>query len=319
MSHHNRNDDANTLVHDFALVEQLLKTLTLQRINDTTFIGESFDYVGSRIFGGQVLAQALMAASHTLPHANPCHSLHGYFLRGGDVRYPVNYQVEILRDGRSLSARQITAIQYIPSSPNQAAKQMKKQIIFMMMASFSPMEGGLEYQSSMPNYPMPDELMDEQNYKKSILNSIPDAIKTRFMRQRHILIKPVKPHHPLHPKPTKPTQAIWLCVPNFNTQDIAFLQALLTFSSDFYLIGTSLLPHALSYGSAGLQLASIDHSMHFHRPFDIKQWLLYDMKSDTSSHDKGLNYGQFWQNGQLIASVQQEGLMRLHPLDMSAH
>ncbi len=309
--------DSNEQAGELELAEQLLKTLTLQRVDDTTFIGESFDYVGSRIFGGQVLGQALMAAAHTLPDAKPCHSLHGYFLRGGDIRYPVTYKVRILRDGRSLSARHITAVQYIPSTPNQSEGQMNEQVIFMMMASFSPMDGGLDYQAVMPSYPLPDSLVDEQAYKQSILDTVPAAIRTRFMRRRHILIKPVTPHNPLRPSLSEPKQAVWLCVPEFPNNSTALSQALLAFSSDFYLVSTGLLPHALSYGSAGLQLASIDHSMHFHRPFDITQWLLYDMKSDTTSHDKRLNHGQFWQNGQLIATTQQEGLMRLHPLELS--
>ncbi|WP_432481137.1 acyl-CoA thioesterase [Moraxella sp. ZY200743] len=271
-------------------------------------IGPSFDYVGPRIFGGQVLAQALMAAAMTLEHDKPCHSLHGYFLRGGDIRYDVHYQVRRLRDGRSLSAREVIAVQYTPND----AGELTEQVIFSMIASFSPMEGGLEYQKTMPSYPDPQTLLNEQELKSSYVDSIPDALKTRFMRKRHVEIKPIEARDPITPKPMRPRQANWLRISELGEHPVAVHQALLAFASDFYLVGTGLMSHGLSYLSRGLQVASIDHSMHFHRPFDINEWLLYDMWSDTTSHAKGLNHGQFWQAGKLVATTQQEGLMRLH-------
>ena len=285
------------------LVTQLLETLTLVPYQDSVFIGQSHDYVGARIFGGQVLGQALMAASHTVEHSKPCHSFHGYFLRGGDINKPVYYQVEKLRDGRSLASRQVTARQY--DDDNQPS------IIFTMMASFSPFEEGLEYQQAMPTYPTPDVLLTEQQLKDQVVGKIPDALKARFMRQRHIEIKPVQPRDPIHPKIMEPRQANWLRIPQLGKQSIQVQQALLAFSSDFYLIGTGLMPHGISFMTKGLQAASIDHSMHFHRPFDMNDWLLYNMWCDTTSQSKSLNHGQFWQNGKLVATTQQQGLMRL--------
>ncbi len=289
-----------------ALVAQLLETLTLVPCGEDVFEGQSHDYVGSRIFGGQVLGQALMSASHTVDVDKPCHSLHGYFLRGGDIQKPVFYQVERLRDGRSLSARRVTARQY---DNNQ-----QLVIIFTMVASFSPMEAGLEYQETMPSYAQPEDLLTEQQLKDQVVGKIPDALKARFMRKRHIEIKPVYPRDPIHPEPMPPRQANWLHIPELGKQSIAVQQALLAFASDFYLVGTGLMSHGISFMTKGLQAASIDHSMHFHRPFDMNDWLLYDMWSDTTSNAKGLNHGQFWQQGKLVATVQQEGLMRLRQL-----
>lgn len=285
------------------LVEQLLETLSLAPYADDVFEGQSHDYVGARIFGGQVLGQALMAASHTVEAEKYCHSLHGYFLQGGDVRRSVFYQVERLRDGRSLSARQVTARQY--------DEHGKAVMIFSMMASFSHDENGLDYQKAMPNYPVPDELLSEQQLKDQVVGKIPEALQARFMRKRHIEIKPVQPRDPIQPVAMLPRQANWLRVPELGLQSRAVQQALLAFSSDFYFLGTSLMPHGVSYLTKGLQAASIDHSMHFHRSFDMNEWLLYEMWSDSTSNAKGLNHGQIWQNGNLVASVQQEGLMRL--------
>lgn len=179
-----------------------------------------------------------------------------------------------------------------------------------MMASFSPMEGGLDYQPTMPDYPHWHLLKDEQALKSSYLKDIPESLHERFMKERHVQIRPISPRHPLRPKPDKPRQANWLRV-HIADKPFALHQALLAFASDYYLVGTGLISHGLSYASRGLQIASIDHSMHFHRPFDVSDWLLYEMWSDTTSHAKGLSHGQFWQQGNLVATTQQEGLMRL--------
>ncbi len=289
------------------LISELLATVTLIEVSPDVFEGKSHDYVGARIFGGQVLAQAIMAAAHTLDEDKPCHSLHGYFLRGGDIDQPVIYQVRRLRDGRSLSARQVTAIQY----KQARGKPPVEQVIFSMITSFSSLEEGLEYQEDMPAYPPPEDLATEQELKEDYVGKVPDALKSRFMRHRHVEIKPVKSRDPIHPEPMKPKQANWLRIPELGKQPIAIQQALLAFSSDYYLVGTGLMSHGISFMTSGLQAASIDHSMHFHRNFDLNEWLLYDMWSDTTSNAMGLNHGQFWQDGRLVATVQQEGLMRL--------
>ena len=228
---------------DSELVAQLLETLTLVPYEEGVFIGQSHDYVGARIFGGQVLAQALMAASHTVDSARACHSLHGYFLRGGDIKKPVFYRVERLRDGHSLSARQVTATQM--DNANQP------KVIFTMLASFAPYEQGLEYQAPMPQYPAPDMLLTEQQLKDQVVGKIPDALKARFMRKRHIEIKPVEPRDPIHPQPITPKQANWLRIPKLGNQSIHIQQALMAFSSDFYLVGTGLMSHGVSFMTEG--------------------------------------------------------------------
>lgn len=296
---------------DHTLIDDLMNTLTLTQIAPDVYSAPSFDYVGARVFGGQVLAQAMMAGALTLVHDKPCHSFHGYFLRGGDIRLPVIYQVRRLRDGRSLSARQIVAVQNVPADFDDPHSQTSEQVIFSMIASFSPMEGGLDYQEPMPDYPHPDTLKNEQELKDEYLGKIPPALQARYLRKRHIEIRPVSPRDPIHPTPMRPRQANWLRVNGLGDKPVAIHQALLAFASDFYLVGTGLMSHGLSFMTKGLQVASIDHSMHFHRPFDMTNWLLYDMWSDTTSHAKGLNHGQFWQDGRLIATTQQEGLMRL--------
>lgn len=272
--------------------------------NKNTFVGQSYNFVGSRIFGGQVLAQALMASSQTTD--KPCHSLHAYFLVGGDIRYPVSYEVITLRDGRSLSSRQIIASQLIDN---------KKQVIFIMLASHAPMSDelyakSLNYHTPMPAYPSPDRLKDEHTLKAENLATIPAELHESYLHQKPILIKPINPKHPITPSPALPRQAVWLTVPELNNENIAIHQALLAFSSDFYLIATSLMWHGLSYRSPNMQMASIDHSLHFHRPFDVSKWLLHEMRSDVTGYDRGLNLGQFWQNGELVASSSQEGLIR---------
>lgn len=303
---------AHTPCQQTASVQDLLNTLDLVQLSDDVFEGQSFDYVGPRVFGGQVLAQALMAAARTLTDDKPCHSLHGYFLRGGDIRLPIVYQVRRLRDGRSLSAREIIAVQYVDSTNEQGLPTKTEQVIFSMIASFSPMEGGLDYQTQMPDYPAPMSLPTEQELKAQYLDRIDPALQARFMRPRHIEIRPIFPQDPITPAKTKPHQANWLRIADLGNQPACIHQALLAFSSDFYLVATGLMSHGISFMQKGLQIASIDHSMHFHRPFDIREFLLYDMWSDTTSHAKGLNHGQFWQDGKLIATTQQEGLMRLH-------
>lgn len=295
-----------------AKVEDLLNTLQLNELTPDVFEGASFDYVGPRIFGGQVLAQALLAAAKTLDDDKPCHSLHGYFLRGGDIRLPVIYQVRRLRDGRSLSAREVIAIQYVDGLDKEGQKVTKEQVIFSMIASFSPMEGGLDYQEKMPQVPPPHSLKTEQELKAQYLHKIPEVLKTRYLRPRHVEIRPVYPMDPIDPAPARPHQTNWLRIADIDEQPIAIHQALLAFVSDFYLAGTALISHGITFMTRGLQAASIDHSMHFHRPFDIRDYLLYDMWSDTTSHSKGLNHGQFWQDGKLVATTQQECLMRLH-------
>lgn len=282
----------------------LLEMLNLKQTKKEVFVGQSFDFVGARIFGGQVLAQGLMASGLTCDL--PCHSLHAYFLVGGDIRLPVYYEVKRLRDGKSLSARSVTAVQY----PNA-----KREEIFVMTASHGAMDethyqDSLVYQDPMPTVPAPDTLQSEQALKQQYLPDIPSMLHERYLRVRPVLVKPLRSRHPINPDKSDPAQAFWLTIPALPNSEALLHQALLAFVSDYFLIGTSLLPHGLSYGSPNLQMASIDHSLHFHRPVDLSDWLLYDLHSTVTGYDRGLNFGRFYQDGKLVASTSQEGLIR---------
>lgn len=286
----------------------LLEMLNLKQTKKEVFVGQSFDFVGARIFGGQVLAQGLMASGLTCDL--PCHSLHAYFLVGGDIRLPVYYEVKRLRDGKSLSARSVTAVQY----PNA-----KREEIFVMTVSHSAMEeahyqNSLVYETAMPNAPAPKILKTEQELKSNYLPDIPGVLHERYLRARPVVVKPLCSRHPIAPNKADPAQAFWLSIPALQSREVLVHQALLAFVSDYFLIGTSLLPHGLNYGSPNLQMASIDHSLHFHRPIDLSDWLFYDLNSTVTGYDRGLNFGRFYQEGRLVASVSQEGLIRQRSL-----
>lgn len=291
--------------------QDLIDALSLQRLDERIFLGQSFDFVGPRVFGGQVLAQALLAGFYSLNDKKPCHSLHAYFLRGGDICYPISYEVTVLRDGRTLSARQIMASQTIDG---------KQKTIFSMSASYAPMtQPALTHQKPMPTYPHPSTLKTETELFASYAQSypLPATTKQRLTRPRPLVICPADPQF----LPTKkdPKQALWLQLDGVDVASLAidmtvFHQATLAFASDFYLLTTALRPHKVNLLTEGLQVASIDHSMHFYRPFLVNEWLLYELASDVAAFDRGLNDGQFWQDGNLVAATRQEGLMRYRPL-----
>lgn len=293
---------ASKPVVNTALVAELLAVINLEKLEDDLYRGTSRDFVGKRVFGGQVLAQALMAASHSADR--PAHSMHAYFLHGGDIKAPIVYQVERLRDGKSILSRQVKAIQF-------------GRVIFSAMVSFAHIEEGLNFQPAMPQHPLPSELINEQQIKENIKQFIPDKLRERIMRERHVEIKPVKVRNEFAPEPSDPQQAAWMRV--HDTQNIVpsmadykTHQALLAFISDFYLLGTSLYPHGMSFLSTPtLQAATIDHSIHFHRPIDVTKWFLHDMKCSVTGNARGLNHGQIWQDEKLVISTQQEGLIRL--------
>lgn len=288
------------------LVTELLEVIQVEKIEDNLYRGISKDFVGKRVFGGQVLAQALMSASHTADR--PAHSLHAYFMRAGDIAAPIVYQVENLRDGNTILTRQVKAIQY-------------GKVIFTAIISFAKIEEGLNFQIEEPKYKQPDELLNEQQIKENIKQFIPKNIRERIMRQRHIEIKPVEVRNEFAPEPSEPKQAAWFRVLDEknvlpSVDDYKTHQAMFAFMSDYYLLGTSLYPHGLSFLSTpNLQAATIDHSIHFHRQLDVSQWLLNDMHCHVTNNARGLNQGTIWQNGTLVASTQQEGLIRLREPD----
>ncbi|MFV5631210.1 acyl-CoA thioesterase [Acinetobacter oleivorans] len=286
-----------------ALTQELVELLTLEKLEENIYRGMSRNLVGKRVFGGQVLGQALRAASYTTDR--PAHSLHAYFLYGGDINAPIIYEVDRLRDGKSFVSRQVRAIQH-------------GRVIFSAMVSFANPEEGLNYQHQEPEYPAPETLKSENELKQGILNFVPENVRASFMRERHVEIRPIDPVNPFQPQPEAPYNAHYIRthdrIPK-QLDDIALHQAIIAFYSDFTLMTTALRPHGLSYISPSLQCASIDHAIYFHRPLRADEWMLYDMEATVSAASRGLNFGRMWQNGQLVCSTVQEGLIRLREIE----
>ncbi|MBV6573220.1 acyl-CoA thioesterase II [Acinetobacter baumannii] len=286
-----------------ALTLELVELLPLEKLEENIYRGISRNLVGKRVFGGQVLGQALRAASYTTDR--PAHSLHAYFLYGGDINAPIIYEVDRLRDGKSFVSRQVRAIQH-------------GRVIFSAMVSFANPEEGLNYQHPEPDYPAPEALKSESELKEGILNFVPENVRASFMRERHVELRPIDPVNPFQPQPEAPFNAHYIRthdrIPK-QLDDISLHQAIVAFYSDFTLMTTALRPHGLSYISPSLQCASIDHAIYFHRPLRADEWMLYDMEATVSAASRGLNFGRMWQNGQLVCSTVQEGLMRLREIE----
>ena len=286
-----------------ALTQELVELLSLEKIEENIYRGISRNLVGKRVFGGQVLGQALRAASYTTDR--PAHSLHAYFLYGGDVNAPILYQVDRLRGGKSFVSRQGRASQH-------------GRTIFTAMISFAHPEEGLNYQISEPEYPAPEQVKSEAELKKLLVEFVPENVRASFMRDRHIDIRPIDPSNPFQPQPEAPSYAHYLrthdkIAPEMD--EISLHQAIAAFYSDFTLMTTALRPHGLSYLSPSLQCASIDHAMYFHKPFRVDEWMLYDMDATVSASSRGLNFGRMWQNGELVCSTTQEGLIRIREIE----
>lgn len=278
------------------LTQELIDLLTLERLEENIYRGQSRNIVGKRVFGGQVLGQALRAASMTTNRV--AHSLHAYFLHGGDISAPIVYEVDRLRDGKSFVSRQVRAIQH-------------GQVIFTALVSFATPEEGLNYQSQEPEYPAADTLKTEQELKQSLVNFLPENVRVNFMRQRPIDLRYINPTNPFNPQPEAPSRAHWMKTWDKLPDDPSLHQAIVAFSSDFALMGTALTPHGISFMTPNLQAASLDHSIYFHKPVRADEWLLHDMDATVTASARGLNFGRMWQNGQLVVSTVQEGLMRL--------
>lgn len=285
------------------LTQELVELLSLEKLEENLYRGMSRNLVGKRVFGGQVLGQALRAASYTTDR--PAHSLHAYFLFGGDINAPIIYEVDSLRDGKSFVSRQVRAIQH-------------GRTIFSAMVSFASPEEGLNYQNDMPDYPVPEQLKSEAELKLGLIDFVPENVRASFMRERHVEIRPVEPVNPFQPQPQAPTNAHYIRTHDKIAQEvdqIALHQSIVAFYSDFTLMTTALKPHGLSYLSPSLQCASIDHTIYFHRPLRADEWMLYDMDATVSAGSRGLNFGRMWQNGLLVCSTVQEGLMRLREIE----
>lgn len=278
---------------------KLIEILSLQNVETNIYQGENVDLGFKSVFGGQVLGQALMAASYTTQPDRMVHSLHAYFLRAGDTKEPIFYEVDLIRSGKSFSTRRVVAKQH-------------GRAIFSMSASFHKQEVGLDHAASMPqNIAGPDSLISELDIAKSIKDKLPKPIQEKFIRERPIEIRPIDPIDLFAPRKKNAQKASWMKASDKLPDQPLLHAALLAYASDFGLISAALLPHGKSFIDPNIQLASLDHSMWFHRDFRMDEWLLYQMESPSASGSRGLNRGQiFSQDGRLIASTAQEGLMR---------
>ena len=280
------------------VLTELVELLALERIEENLFRGQSQDLGSGQVFGGQVLGQALSAAVQTVDSARHVHSLHAYFLRIGDARRPIVYQVERLRDGGSFSTRRVVAVQ--GGHP-----------IFNMAASFHVDEPGYEHADRMPDVPGPDGLPSELELWTQYSQRLPESARSRALAERPIELRPVDPIDPFAPEKRGPTHAVWVRAAGALPDDPALHRYLLAYCSDFSFVTTAMRPHGATWVDPRVQVASLDHVMWFHRPFRMDEWLLHVMESPSASGARGLVRGSvFSRDGRLVASTGQEGLIR---------
>lgn len=282
-------------------LQDLLDLLDIEQIDVNLFRGVSPKEGWQRVYGGQVLGQALVAASRTVEDdARTAHSLHGYFLRPGDTTIPILFKVDRIRDGRSFTTRRVVAIQ-------------RGRAIFNMSASFQVVEEGLSHQFPMPEVPPPEECPTQRDLMERFRDDAPEQIANRIERPQPIEMRFVEPINEFKPEPMPPYQHTWIRTVDAMPDDIRLNQCLLAYQSDMTLIDTSYRPHAIGWGNPNFQVASLDHAMWFHRPFRTDEWLLYAQDSPFSGGARGLSRGAFYtRKGELVASCAQEGLIRLH-------
>ncbi|MCP5205621.1 MAG: acyl-CoA thioesterase II [Hahellaceae bacterium] len=282
------------------VLHKLIGLLDIEPIAQDQFLGESEDLGFRNVFGGQVLGQAMMAACKTVEDRLP-HSMHGYFLRAGDPAEKIQYKVDRIRDGSSFATRRVLAIQH--------GKE-----IFTLTASFQQDEVGFEHQFSMPTAASPEGLMSEVEMRRKIVDFIPEKLREQATCDRPIEIRPVAPLNYFRPEKREPYKQNWFKAISAVGDNQVLHRCLLAYASDFGLLGTGLLPHGVTYYSKGMQVASLDHAIWFHRDFRIDDWLLYDMDSPSASQGRGFNRGNIYNtDGVLVASVCQEALIRRHP------
>lgn len=280
------------------IVAELLAILDLERLETDLFRGVSPRDGWKRVFGGQVVGQALVAATRTVPVTRPPHSLHAYFLLGGDPGVPIVYEVERIRDGHSFTTRRVKAIQ-------------RGRAIFAMTASYQENEAGHAHQAPMPEAPAPETLPDLKHLLAGGLPGLPDAVADYFSRPRPIELKPVDLRRYREGGPGAPRCDIWLRAASALPDDPAIHHAVLAYASDMTLLDAALIAHGRSVFDPDIQSASLDHALWFHRPFRADDWLLYAQDSPSSAGARGFARGQiFARDGTLVASVAQEGLIR---------
>jgi acyl-CoA thioesterase-2 len=283
------------------VVAELVDLLTLERLEENLFRGQSRDIGTKYVFGGQVLGQSLSAAQQTVDAARSVHSIHAYFLRAGDINAPIVFDVDRARDGHSFSVRRVTAIQH-------------GQPILVLAASFQKHEVGVEHQFHLPEVPQPEDVPVMTAPSPEVLAQLSAKMQRWLSRMGPFEMRPVYPRDELNPSKRPPYQQVWFRLTDKIGDDPNLHRAMLAYASDFYLLGTSTFPHGISYYQANVQMASLDHALWFHRPFRIDDWLLYSLDSPSASGARGLARGSIYtRDGVLVASVAQEGLIRVLP------
>ena len=286
------------------VVSELIELLSLERLEDNLFRGQSRDIGTKYVFGGQVLGQALSAAQATVDGSageRRAHSLHAYFLRAGNIEAPIVYEVDRTRDGGSFSVRRVTAIQH-------------GRVIFFCAASFQAEEDGAEHQLSMPEVPQPEDIGPAPPVPAEVMATLPPKVQRWLSRRGPFEFRHVYPRDELNPPKRPPFQQVWFRLSEPVGDSPELHRALLAYASDFQLLGTATYPHGISYYQPNVQMASLDHALWFHRPFRADDWLLYSIDSPSAGGSRGLARGQiFDRQGRLVASTAQEGLIRVVP------
>jgi acyl-CoA thioesterase-2 len=279
------------------LLDDLVKVMTLERLELDLFRGESRDIGSPQVFGGQVLGQALTAATATVEN-RMVHSLHAYFLRRGDFKSPIVYEVDRARDGNHFSMRRVVAIQHGAQ-------------IFNMSASFQTEEQGPAHQSTMPEVPAPEGLPELATYYRD-MPQLPSGVRRVLDQKRPFEFRPTEAPSFLRGENVAPQRSVWFRAVAPLPDDEALHRCLLAYASDFYLLDTALMPHGKQMRMENLVMASVDHAMWFHRSVRVDDWLLYSTDSPSAGGARGFTRGSlFARDGRLVASASQEGLIRL--------
>jgi acyl-CoA thioesterase II len=279
-------------------VQTMLDVLNIEQLEVNLFRGRSPQDRWQRVFGGQVIGQALVAACRTVEGRTP-HSMHAYFLIGGDPKVPIIYEVDRIRDGKSFTTRRVVAIQH-------------GQAIFTLMVSFHNDEPGLEHQAQMPQVPPPEDLPSEAQIKATILPTMPEAVRRYYESERPIELRPVQYDRYLGKKYQDGKFNVWIRATGKLPDDPAIHQCVLAYASDMSLLDTALVPHGRSLFEKQFMGASLDHALYLHRPFRADDWLLYAQETPTMTGSRGFARGLIYtRDGSLVASVAQEGLVRI--------
>jgi acyl-CoA thioesterase II len=280
-------------------VKDLLALLDLEPLDLNLFRGTSPQTGWQRVYGGQVIAQALVAAIRTVDASRPPHSMHAYFILPGDPKVPIIYDVERVRDGKSFTTRSVTARQH--GHP-----------IFSMLVSFQVPEAGLDHQAEMPNVTPPEDLPDELEMRKNLLPSMPEPVRRYYERERPIEMRPVEFDRYAGKKYPDGRFNLWFRTTGPLPDDLAIHQCVLAYASDLTLLDVSLMRHGRTLFEKEFMAASLDHALWLHRPFRADDWLLYAQDSPNLHGSRGFARGLiFTRDGTLVASVAQEGLVRL--------